>query len=211
VALARALAIEPKVLLLDEPFGALDAKVRKELRRWLRAFHDEIGVTTVFVTHDQEEALELADLVVVMNAGNIEQVGAPQDVYDHPATPFVYEFLGDVNKLSKPGRPDLYYVRPHEIQIVFAGDTSSEFDAKIEHVFAAGPIARLTLRIGKTSETLDADLTREQLDEMGLDVGDEVGVKLALGSTAPRPAAPRILPEKAPEPVEPGHFHAEGI
>src|SRR6185503_3410327 len=99
VALARALAVQPKVLLLDEPFGALDAKVRKELRRWLRQFHDEINLTTVFVTHDQEEALEIADEVVVMNNAKVEQVGTPQEVYDRPATPFVYQFLGNVNVL----------------------------------------------------------------------------------------------------------------
>ena len=97
VALARALAVEPKVLLLDEPFGALDAKVRKELRRWLRRLHDEMHVTSVFVTHDQEEAMEVADRIVVMNEGRIEQEGAPDEVYDHPATPFVLKFLGDVN------------------------------------------------------------------------------------------------------------------
>jgi sulfate/thiosulfate transport system ATP-binding protein len=97
IALARALAVEPKVLLLDEPFGALDAKVRKELRRWLRRLHDEVHVTSVFVTHDQEEAMEVADRIVVMNQGRIEQVGTPDEVYDHPATPFVLQFLGDVN------------------------------------------------------------------------------------------------------------------
>jgi len=180
VALARALAIDPKVLLLDEPFGALDAKVRKDLRRWLRSFHQEIGVTTVFVTHDQQEALELADVVVVMNQGQVEQTGSPQQVYDKPSTPFVYEFLGDVNKIRKPGRPDLFYVRPHEVQILFASDTEAEFHAKIEHLFAAGPSARLTLRLQDSRDTLDADITRQQLDEMGLSEGDEVGLKLAL-------------------------------
>ncbi len=180
VALARALAIDPKVLLLDEPFGALDAKVRKDLRRWLRAFHKEIGVTTIFVTHDQQEALELADVVVVMNQGQIEQIGSPQQLYDHPATPFVYDFLGDVNKVRKPGRPELFYVRPHEVRVLFAGDTSAELHAKIEHLFAAGPSARLTLRIHESRETLDADITRLQLEEMGLSEGDEVGVKLAV-------------------------------
>jgi sulfate transport system ATP-binding protein len=180
VALARALAIDPKVLLLDEPFGALDAKVRKDLRRWLRAFHREIGVTTIFVTHDQQEALELADVVVIMNQGQIEQIGSPQEVYDHPATPFVYEFLGDVNKVRKPGRPDVFYVRPHEIRILFAGDASAELHATIEHLFAAGPSARLTLRIEESRETLDADITRLQLEEMGLSEGDEVGLHLAL-------------------------------
>src|ERR1700710_378452 len=99
VALARALAVEPKVLLLDEPFGALDAKVRKELRRWLRLFHEEIHLTTLFVTHDQEEALEIADEVVIMNQARVEQVGTPQEVYDRPASPFVYQFLGNVNVL----------------------------------------------------------------------------------------------------------------
>lgn len=176
VALARALAIDPRVLLLDEPFGALDAKVRKDLRRWLRSFHRDLGVTTVFVTHDQQEALELADVVVVMNEGKIEQTGSPQAVYDRPATPFVYEFLGDVNRIRKPGRPDLFYVRPHEVRIVFAGDCTAELTATIEHLFAAGPNARLTLRPSNSRETLEADITREQLDDMGLSEGDEVGV-----------------------------------
>ncbi len=194
VALARALAIDPRVLLLDEPFGALDAKVRKDLRRWLRSFHKEIGVTTVFVTHDQQEALELADTVVIMNQGQIEQVGPPQEIYDHPATPFVYEFLGDVNKLRKPGRPDLFYVRPHEIQILFASDSSADFSARIEHLFAAGPSARLTLRMPNTRETVDADITRQQLDEMGLSEGDEVGLKLATAS--PKAPAPAVTPSR---------------
>ncbi|WP_309682887.1 sulfate ABC transporter ATP-binding protein [Polaromonas sp.] len=105
IALARALAVEPKVLLLDEPFGALDAKVRKELRRWLRRLHDDLHVTSIFVTHDQEEALEVADRVVLMNGGRVEQVGSPQEVWDHPASPFVYGFLGDVN---------LFHGRAHE-------------------------------------------------------------------------------------------------
>src|ERR1700712_2722091 len=138
IALARALAIEPRVLLLDEPFGALDAKVRKELRRWLRRLHDELHVTSIFVTHDQEEALEVADRVVVINKGRIEQVGSPQEVWDHPASPFVYGFLGDVNlfhgrahegevhvegiRIDSPenrtreGRA-LAYVRPHDVDV----------------------------------------------------------------------------------------------
>jgi sulfate transport system ATP-binding protein len=192
VALARALAIEPRVLLLDEPFGALDAKVRKELRRWLRGFHDELAVTTVFVTHDQEEALELADIVIVMNDGQIEQAGPPQEVFDKPATPFVYEFLGDVNRINKPGTAGVYYVRPHEIELIFAGDVRADFTATIEHVFAAGPIARLTLRIGDTRETLDADITREQLDEMGFDAGDEVGVRLHLAERSAANSQPEV-------------------
>ena len=184
VALARALAIDPMVLLLDEPFGALDARVRKDLRRWLRSFHTELGVTTIFVTHDQQEALELADTVVVMNQGQIEQIGSPQEVYDHPASPFVYEFLGDVNRVRKPGRPDLFYVRPHEVRVLFAGDNTAELHARVEHLFAAGPSARLTLRVLESKESLDADMTRQQLDEMGLSEGDEVGLKLVLGDRA---------------------------
>ena len=179
VALARALAIEPRILLLDEPFGALDAKVRKDLRRWLRGFHRDIGVTTVFVTHDQQEALELADVVVVMNQGQIEQIGPPQEVFDHPASPFVYEFLGDVNKIRKPGRPDLFYVRPHEVRVLFAGDQDADMNARIEHLFAAGPSARLTLRIHESKETMDVDITRSQLEEMGLSEGDEIGIQLS--------------------------------
>jgi sulfate/thiosulfate transport system ATP-binding protein len=127
IALARALAVEPQVLLLDEPFGALDAKVRKELRRWLRRLHDEVHVTTVFVTHDQEEAMEVADRVVVMNQGRIEQEGPPDEVYDRPATPFVLQFLGDVNLFhgrsehapgGAAGPGETVYVRPHELEIL---------------------------------------------------------------------------------------------
>jgi sulfate transport system ATP-binding protein len=115
IALARALAVEPKVLLLDEPFGALDAKVRKELRRWLRRLHDDLHVTSIFVTHDQEEALEVADRVVLMNNGRVEQIGSPQQVWDHPASPFVYGFLGDVN---------LFHGRAHEGEMLIGGDNA---------------------------------------------------------------------------------------
>ena len=117
VALARALAVEPRVLLLDEPFGALDAKVRKELRRWLRRLHDELHVASVFVTHDQEEALEVSDRVAIMNQGQIEQAGTPAEVYDNPATPFVYEFLGDVNMFHGRAETSVGYVRPFELEI----------------------------------------------------------------------------------------------
>ncbi len=113
IALARALAVEPQVLLLDEPFGALDAKVRKELRRWLRRLHDDLHVTSIFVTHDQEEALEVSDRVVLMNTGKVEQIGTPQEVWDHPASPFVYGFLGDVN---------LFHGRAHEGEMLIGGD-----------------------------------------------------------------------------------------
>ncbi len=154
VALARALAVEPSVLLLDEPFGALDAKVRMELRRWLRQLHDEIHVTSVFVTHDQEEALEVADRVVVMNSGHIEQVGSPEEVYNHPATPFVYNFLGNVNLFH--GRVDngktyiheeetghVVYVRPHSLEIDRLPNGGSHFRARIKHINSAGPLVKV--------------------------------------------------------------------
>ncbi len=154
VALARALAVEPSVLLLDEPFGALDAKVRQELRRWLRQLHDEIHITSVFVTHDQEEALELANRVVVMNEGQIEQIGTPDDVYNHPATPFVYNFLGNVNLFH--GRIDdgkayiheretghVVYVRPHLLDIERLPNGGDHFRARIKHINSAGPLVKV--------------------------------------------------------------------
>src|SRR5687768_4160109 len=168
VALARALAIQPGVLLLDEPFGALDAKVRKELRRWLRRLHDELHVTSLFVTHDQDEALELADRVVIMNHGKIEQVGSPEEVYARPASPFVLAFLGDVNVWHcriedgrvvvggvpigvPPGRAPSQgsgklYVRPHAVSIEPASSGAPGFPATIAHVHRAGPIVRVDLR-----------------------------------------------------------------
>jgi sulfate transport system ATP-binding protein len=154
VALARALAVEPRVLLLDEPFGALDAKVRQELRRWLRQLHDEIHITSVFVTHDQEEALELANRVVVMNEGAIEQIGSADDVYNRPATPFVYNFLGNVNLFH--GRIDqgkayihqqetghIVYVRPHLLDIDRVANGGDHFGARIRHINAAGPLVKV--------------------------------------------------------------------
>jgi sulfate/thiosulfate transport system ATP-binding protein len=162
VALARALAVEPAVLLLDEPFGALDAKVRLELRRWLRQLHDEIHITSVFVTHDQEEALEVADRVVVMNQGRIEQVGSADEVYHHPASPFVYQFLGNVNLFhgridegvarihSTPGQSNVpdersttVYVRPHALEISRQPDGGSHFRATVKHIHAAGPLVKV--------------------------------------------------------------------
>ena len=178
VALARALAIRPKVLLLDEPFGALDAQVRKDLRRWLRQFHDEIGLTTLFVTHDQEEALELSDQVVVMRNAHVEQVGKPQKVYDQPKSPFVYEFLGNVNKLDERGH--FRYVRPHEIEVVFAAEYIEGTDrlARVTHLFSAGPVASLTVRL-EDGQFLEVELSRKQLDELALGVGDEVAIRVA--------------------------------
>jgi sulfate transport system ATP-binding protein len=174
IALARALAIEPKVLLLDEPFGALDAKVRKELRRWLRRLHDDLNVTSIFVTHDQEEALEVADRVVLMNHGKVEQIGSPQEVWDHPASPFVYGFLGDVNlfhgrahegevnvegiRIASPEHASAQnakafaYVRPHDIDVqpytpqTATGEGKNEgIIAKLDRAIVIGPIARLEL------------------------------------------------------------------
>jgi len=171
IALARALAVEPKVLLLDEPFGALDAQVRKELRRWLRRLHDDLHVTSIFVTHDQEEALEVADRVVLMNSGKVEQVGTPQQVWDHPASPFVYGFLGDVNlfhgrahegevqigpdhhgiRLASPEHGDAQnakafaYVRPHDLEVARYTPGATGIVAKLERAIVIGPIARLEL------------------------------------------------------------------
>jgi len=177
VALARALAIRPKVLLLDEPFGALDAKVRKDLRRWLRVFHDEIGLTTLFVTHDQEEALELSDQVVVMRNAHIEQVGNAQEIYDHPRSPFVYEFLGNVNKFTEPNG-NQRYIRPHEIEVVFAAeyDPTTDRMATIQHLFSAGPVATLSVRLDD-GKFVDIELSRKQLDDLGLSAGDEVAIR----------------------------------
>jgi len=198
VALARALAVEPKVLLLDEPFGALDAKVRKELRRWLRRLHDEIHVTSVFVTHDQEEALELADRVVIMNEGQVEQVGTPEEVYQHPANPFTYNFLGDVNlfhgrvddgqarivghpdgkdRPSDPSgaKPAQVFVRPHLLDIVLERPEQDCFRATVSHINPAGPLVKVEL----TSEwgaPLQANLSQERYRELNLRKDMEVFV-----------------------------------
>ncbi len=161
VALARALAVEPKVLLLDEPFGALDAKVRKELRRWLRRLHDEMHVTSVFVTHDQEEAMEVADRIVVMNQGRIEQEGSPDEVYDHPATPFVLKFLGDVNLFHGRGTPsqDVSYVRPHELDIVTT-PSDDTWAVTLAQALTVGPNTRLEFKRDDGSY-VDVELSRE--------------------------------------------------
>jgi sulfate transport system ATP-binding protein len=193
IALARALAVEPKVLLLDEPFGALDAKVRKELRRWLRQFHDEIGLTTVFVTHDQEEALEIADQVVIMNQARIEQVGTPQEVYDRPATPFVYQFLGNVNVLKAQsiagtGSPfpsgagfqadGRVFVRPHDIEVLPYVPDQPGLAAVVRYIHAAGPAARLTLEQVQSRETVEVETSRVTLASLDLKPGDLVNLRL---------------------------------
>ncbi|KAF0092939.1 MAG: sulfate transport system ATP-binding protein [Puniceicoccaceae bacterium 5H] len=180
VALARALAIEPRILLLDEPFGALDAKVRKDLRKWLRAFHERIQLTTVFVTHDQEEALELADEVVVMNQARVEQVGSPQDVFDYPASPFVIEFLGNVNRVAAGisgaalQEHDRLYVRPHDIQIQPQDVGGSGLKARILHIFSAGSVAQVTLQRLEGGEILEAEVARAELETRQLHEGQLV-------------------------------------
>jgi sulfate transport system ATP-binding protein len=174
VALARALAVEPQVLLLDEPFGALDAKVRKELRRWLRRLHDEVHITSVFVTHDQEEAMEIADRIVVMKSGRIEQVGSPDEVYSAPASPFVYEFLGDVNKFTH-GR--LAYARPYEIEVHLDSAGADYIPAKVGHVVARGAVMRVELVTGNEAHPIEADLSRERLNELDLSKGKQVFIR----------------------------------
>ncbi|MDR3515812.1 MAG: sulfate ABC transporter ATP-binding protein [Azospirillaceae bacterium] len=196
VALARALAIEPKVLLLDEPFGALDAKVRKELRRWLRRLHDEMHITSVFVTHDQEEALEVADRIVVMSQGRIEQVGTPTEVYDTPATAFVFDFLGNANRLEvevTDGRahlsglaldlpirlaasgPAIAFVRPQDVDI---GKTveATMAPAVVRSIVTIGPTARFELDVG--GHLIEAVVDRERSRGLDLAVGDHCGVRL---------------------------------
>ena len=188
VALARALAVEPKVLLLDEPFGALDAKVRKELRRWLRRLHDEIHLTSVFVTHDQEEALEVSDQVVVMSHGNIEQVGTPDVVYNKPATPFVYDFLGDVNLFhgrvdggrfvaeasANPGAASAF-VRPHELDIETRPSGKELLEGIVEVINPAGPLVKLELATS-WGESVQVALPRERYLDLNLSLGQKVYV-----------------------------------
>ncbi|HEX9390815.1 MAG TPA: sulfate ABC transporter ATP-binding protein [Usitatibacteraceae bacterium] len=179
IALARALAIEPKVLLLDEPFGALDAKVRKELRRWLRRLHDDINLTSVFVTHDQEEALEVADRVVVVNHGRIEQVGTPEEVYDHPATPFVYQFIGHVNRFRDHLAGDernAAYVRPHEIDI-FEKPDASAFEATLNHAVKIGSLVRLELARSDNGDLVEVELSRERYDHLDVQPGKVLYLK----------------------------------
>ncbi len=198
IALARALAVEPSVLLLDEPFGALDAKVRKELRRWLRRLHDDLHVTSIFVTHDQEEALEVADRVVLMNSGKVEQVGSPQDVWDHPASPFVYGFLGDVNlfhgrahegevsfqglQIDSPEYADAQnarasaYVRPHDVDVQRWTPGASGIPVKLARAIVVGPIARLELLPVESDQNgdaiIEAQIAAQEFRDKGFREGD---------------------------------------
>jgi sulfate transport system ATP-binding protein len=198
VALARALAIRPNVLLLDEPFGALDAKVRAELRAWIRRLHDEIHMTSVFVTHDQEEAFEVADHVVVMNQGKIEQMGTPSEVFEQPATPFVMDFLGNVNVFHgrvKDGRALLgslemdypeyphalereatFYIRPHELDVHVARNGAASLEARVQRVNPTGSVAKLALVNEEFGIDLNVELSLERFTELALRTGDTVYV-----------------------------------
>jgi len=170
MALARALAVEPDVLLLDEPFGALDARVRQELRAWLRRLHEDIHVTTILVTHDQEEAMELADNIVLMNHGKVEQVGGPQDLYERPANEFVMGFIGPVNRLGDT------YVRPHDIEIQLSPNgTTSE--ATVDHLVYLGFEVRVELTL-KDGRNIWAQVTREDARHLDLERGKPVYVKI---------------------------------
>ena len=194
IALARALAVEPRVLLLDEPFGALDAQVRKELRRWLRRLHDDLQVTSIFVTHDQEEALEVADQVVLMHQGRVEQTGAPAQVYNHPASPFVYGFLGHVNlfhgrlhegvldtgtaAFAAPGHDDaqhaqgIAFVRPHELDIERYAAGVDGLAVKLLRVHAIGPLAQLELERADNGQLIEAVLSKERYAALALRDGE---------------------------------------
>ena len=198
VALARALAAEPKVLLLDEPFGALDAKVRQELRSWLRRLHDEIHVTSVFVTHDQEEAFEVSDRVVIMNKGRIEQIGTPGEIFEHPANPFVMDFLGNVNVFHgsvQSGRARLgsmevaypeyphdesraatAFIRSHELEILRAKNGRPSIEVKVTHVNPARPVVKVRVYSEAFGVVLNVDVPWDRYAELRLQVGDTVYV-----------------------------------
>src|SRR5437588_4181672 len=169
MALARALAPEPEVLLLDEPFGALDARVRKELRSWLLRLHDEMHVTTIFVTHDQEEALELSDTIVVMNKGRVEQTAPPRELYDEPSNAFVMSFVGPVNRLGDA------WVRPHDVELGHEPNGSTQ-EAQVERIVRLGFETRIEL-VRDDGERLHAQLTRDGADELELQPGDIVYVR----------------------------------
>ena len=170
MALARALAVQPQVLLLDEPFGALDAQVRAELREWLRRLHDEIHVTTIFVTHDQEEAMEVAEQIVVMNAGRIEQAGSPRELYESPRNEFVMSFIGPVNRIGDA------FVRPHDIQILSEPDADGT-EALVERVVHLGFEVRVELKLHDGREVW-AQVTREEEQQLELAEGKILRVRL---------------------------------
>ena len=204
IALARALAVEPQVLLLDEPFGALDAKVRKELRRWLRRLHDELHISSVFVTHDQEEALEVADRIVLMNKGRIEQVGTPHQIYQEPATSFAYSFIGNVNTFRgkiegaflrvgddllphfqcnfAEGEPVVGYARPHDTEIVADTQETAGVAARINRVLTSGGTSRVELvangpERGGAKDYFEVEIGSEDLSRLALANGQRVRLK----------------------------------
>lgn len=207
IALARALAVEPKVLLLDEPFGALDTKVRKELRRWLRRLHDDMHISSVFVTHDQEEALEVADRVVVMNHGRIEQIGSPDEVYSSPASPFVYQFLGNVNvfhsrvqggyaeveRSEESAGKATAFVRPHDIDIAHQ-PLDEGLQATVQHVHPIGPVVRIELL--HNSEIVEVELSRERHEALQLAVGQSVWFRPRQMRVFGADQQPAAVPEK---------------
>jgi len=230
VALARALAIDPKVLLLDEPFGALDAKVRKDLRRWLRELHDKTGYTTIFVTHDQEEALELADRVVVMNRGQIEQVGTTDAVYERPETPFVFDFLGSVNilpgevegrhlrfdgssevwdsdSIHPAGLVDIY-VRPHDLQIAEPGGPG--LDATVTTVQRTGALIRISAQLAQIPDTVELELSHLDPVARSRKPGDAIRVFPISYGLFPR--APHRRPATLPDvvPNAPAEYRERG-
>lgn len=187
MALARALAVEPSVLLLDEPFGALDAKVRKELREWLRRLHDEVAVTTVFVTHDQEEALEVADEIVVINEGRVEQVGTPDQLYDDPANDFVMSFLGEVTQLAGIA------VRPHDIDVSTSPLLAGAVEGSVSRVLRVGFEVRLTvLTVG--GEEVSVVMTRTHARSLGVREGSTVWLTVTAGAT--------VVPSMRPSPAD---------
>jgi sulfate transport system ATP-binding protein len=214
IALARALAVEPQVLLLDEPFGALDAKVRAELRRWLRRLHDDTGITSVFVTHDQEEALEVSDRVVVINHGKVEQEGSPEEVYHRPLTPFVHHFLGLVNifhgrvdegqaklaGVSLPigewnhGEQAVAYVRPHDVEVSRVQNAVCHSPAVITAINAVGPLVRIELERRDHGEDkherIEAHIARSRHQELELKAGEQVYFGFVDFQIYPRPATP---------------------
>ena len=214
IALARALAVEPRVLLLDEPFGALDAQVRKELRSWLRRLHDDIHVTSIFVTHDQEEALEVADRIVLINRGRVEQIGTPDEVYQSPRTPFVYGFLGAANRFqgriqdgrvavgglqhpnSNPqlaeGSPVFAFARPHELDIAAVDDQRPGLGATVTRILGFGSQVRVELRSDGGEGVpgqVEVELARTRVRELGLSAGDRVRVIPSSLAVFPQPAA----------------------
>jgi sulfate transport system ATP-binding protein len=185
MALARALAVEPSVLLLDEPFGALDAKVRKELREWLRRLHDEVAVTTVFVTHDQEEALEVADEIVVINDGRVEQVGTPDELYDQPANDFVMSFLGEITQLGDSK------LRPHDIDLSTEPSLAGAKEGQVSRLLRVGFEVRVTVLTVEGQE-VSVVLTRTTANRLGLAEGTTVWLTPATGATAVPRMDPRM-------------------